>query len=734
MDATLQTLGARHGVFPSYFDCSGGFHPTAPETRAALLSGLGCSCSTEQAARESLNSIELFHGSFCWPVSVCRMSQQPARAKFLLRAGLQQATCSYRISCEDGSAQEGEFDAAVQSEVSRKNVNGEEWVERAFALPCPLPEGYHTVELELHVSDADVVKGTVRLIIAPDTCYQARARRPRRGLSLQLYSVPSRRNWGAGDFGDLEELIYMVSGGRNNDCPSCGLSFIGINPLHCVSWRGAGFRSPYHPTSRLALYALYLDLPWAISRLGATDLAGYIATPEFQERVNALRGPLVDYAGVMALKLEVMEKLFDHFRHSKIITGRTRADFRHYVIYGDKRVQQHAVHAALQEHFGKANAEQEAWCNWPKCYQAPDSAETLQFAKEHEDRVFFYAFVQWLAEQRLESLKALALNRGLDIGLYLDLALGEDSYGAETWMNQEAYTATLTSGAPPDAFAPGGQGWGVSMFKPLALQFQGYEPFIQLLRFVMRCAGALRIDHVMQLERLFCVPNGFQPKDGTYLSYPLEDLMGIVALESRRAKCVIIGEDLGTVSDRIRQQMQELHLLSYRLLWFMYDDAQRRFVRPAEFPANALAAVSTHDLATTTGWWQARDCKWRRVAGGLSREDYKKALERRGRERQAMLELLVEEGILPPDTEVPALLAQRRFPPELNLPIHRLLSRAPCAYQAVQLEDVLGQLDQPNLPGTTTEHPNWRRKLKRTLEEIDKKGLLPAFFGALNNP
>jgi (1->4)-alpha-D-glucan 1-alpha-D-glucosylmutase len=348
-------------------------------------------------------------------------------------------------------------------------------------------------------------------------------------------------------------------------------------------------------------------------------------------------------------------------------------------------------------------------------YRDPAGAEVERFAAAHGERVAFHEYLQWQADLQLAAVGRRSLELGLGVGLYQDLAVSADRAGAEVWADQTLHAAGAGVGCPPDDFNLSGQDWGLPPLVPEQLRATGYAPFVAMLRANMRHAGALRIDHVMGLMRLFWVPPGGKAKDGAYVRYPFADLLGVLLLESERNRCLVVGEDLGTVPDEVRAALGEAGVLSYRLLYFERDGAGE-FKPPADYPAQAIVAASTHDLPPLAGWWSGADLALRE-----SLDLYPSAAVRdaqgaaRAQDRARLLRALEREALLPPGTPAdPAALVE--LTPELGGAVQLYLARTPARLLAVQLEDVLGVASQVNLPGTIDEHPNWRRKLPLSLE------------------
>jgi (1->4)-alpha-D-glucan 1-alpha-D-glucosylmutase len=481
------------------------------------------------------------------------------------------------------------------------------------------------------------------------------------GFGVQLYGLRSARNWGIGDFGDLRALAALAA--------RRGASLVGVSPLHATEG------SPYSPSSRHALNWRYLDVEAVPGFASSKKARGLVSSAAFQKRLEALReAALVDYQGVGRAKLEVLELLFEE-------SGFKRA------------AGSYALFEALREKFGGP------WQSWPKAYRDPRSREVLLFSKKNLRRVHFHEYLQAEARRQLDATQAYAREQGMAIGLYLDLALGADAGGAEVWAKQGAYALEVSGGAPPDEFNPRGQDWGLPPFSPRALRATGCEAFAALLRANMPQDGALRLDHVMALMRLYWIPRGAKPERGGYVSYPFGDLVAVLARESGRRRCLVVGEDLGTVPEALRAALSEAGVLSYRPLLFG-KDAAGEYCPPSAYPREALVCASTHDLPTWRGFWAGVDLELRASLGLAVDPEREKA--QREADKLALARALAREGL---DRSAAAA--------------HAFLSRTPCKIALVQPEDVFELLEQANLPGSIDEHPNWRRKLPLELERWD---------------
>jgi (1->4)-alpha-D-glucan 1-alpha-D-glucosylmutase len=521
-----------------------------------------------------------------------------------------------------------------------------------------------------------------------------------------LYAIRSARNWGMGDFGDLRTVVDRAA--------ELGAATVGLNPLHALYPDQPERASPYSPSSRRWLNPLYLDIE-ALPEFSACEAARKrVASDEFQRRLAELRADeLIDYAGVAAAKNEILRLLHRHFRQRPDNDAQVRAYAAFQAEQGDAlRLQ--ARFEALQGWFRSLDSAVHGWADWLPGYRHPDTPLVRTFAAEHADEIDFHAWLQWLAVDQLDTVVRQTEQCGLKLGLYQDLAVGVDSHGGETWTEPELYAVGARVGAPPDDFSPAGQDWGLPPMIPDELRETAYAPFIATLRIAMSRAGVLRIDHVMALSRLFWVPPSGRPMDGAYVSYPLDGLLGIVALESRRHHCVVVGEDLGTVTDELRASLSDAGVLSYRLLYFekhWHEDG--RFKAPDEYPEQALVAASTHDLPPLAGFWIGRDIDWRERLDLFPDPDTAdRQRTERETDRHRLLAALDAQGLLPSGCS-----PDGPFSPALMLAIQQYLARTTARLMMVQIEDLLGQVEQVNLPGTTCQHPNWCRKLTVPIEQ-----------------
>jgi 4-alpha-glucanotransferase len=598
------------------------------------------------------------------PVCVVR-EDRPARIP--LRGA--EGAVDWTLALEDGSVRSG-----------RSNPG-----EGAIVLAERLPLGYHVLTVR---------EAALRLIVVPVEAWLPPALERGSGIwgfALQLYSLRRAQDWGIGDFGALRDFVAAAR--------DASAQAVGLNPLHAPNIADPHAHSPYDPASRLWLNPLYIDVE---------------AVEDFRESMRAqtaaqlLRPPatgaLVDYEAVTTGKLGVLELCYDWFRTYHRDDERARS-FERFVADGGLALRNYAVFCAVAEHVRAETGTRGGWTVWPEPYRERGGEAVRAFEREHAERILFHAYLQWLADAQLE--RAARAGEGLAVGLYRDLAVGTSADGADSWSDPHTFVRGVSVGAPPDAVNTLGQNWGLTPFHPEALRQKAYEPFIALLRANMRHAGALRIDHVMAMQRLFWIPQGRPAAEGAYIRYPLDDLLGIIALESVRNRCSVVGEDLGTVPEGFRERLAERRIYGCRLLFFERE-GDERFRPPDAYPAAALVSTGTHDLPSLPSWWAGTDIELRESLGLLSPQAAAEGRAERVRARARLIEALRSWGDLGDDTGIEALIEAA----------YRFLARTPSRFLIVQIEDALLLTDAVNVPGTLDEHPNWRRRLPLPVDRI----------------
>lgn len=531
-------------------------------------------------------------------------------------------------------------------------------------LPPDVPIGYH--RLQPDHADQGVV-----LIVSPGRCPAT----PERawGWAAQLYATRSTRSWGHGDLADLARLTSWSA--------TQGAAMTLINPLHAARLGPRQEPSPYFPSSRCFLSPLYLrveDLP------GAGQLDDLDALTAAGRALNAER--LIDRDRVWALKSEACERIFDRFDADD--------DLDRFVTERGPALPAFATFNALAERHGPW------WQRWPVELRRPDNPAVATFAASAQGarRVRYHEWLQWHTDRQLRRAAG-------SLPVMTDLAIGVDPSGADAWLWQDAFAAGMRMGAPPDVFNALGQDWGLPPWDPWRLRGDAYRPFIETLRGAMRAGGGLRVDHVMGLFRLFWIPQGRPPTDGAYVRYPYQDLLNIVALEAQRAGVYVVGEDLGTVEDRVRAELADRRVLSYRLLWFEPD-------RPPSWPVGALGSVTTHDLPTVAGVWSGVDLRAQQDLGLNPNEEASSAMRAR----------LAGWAGLADDASAGEAVAGA----------YQTLAGAPCSMLTATLDDAATVEERPNMPGTVDEWPNWRLALPAPLEDIESSPLVATIAASLS--
>jgi (1->4)-alpha-D-glucan 1-alpha-D-glucosylmutase len=723
----LRRLAELCGIEPAYQDIWGQTRPVSEATLRALLRTMGVHAATDSEAQAALAERQRRPWrSLLPPVLVTAQREPEIHVPLRLSARSSDERFGWRLWEEGGQEHGGAFTPTDLPLDEAFELEGEPFERRRLVLPMRLPTGYHCLEVRAEGAEPGA---SLRLIVTPDACHLPDAVQGERriwGPAVQLYALRSRRNWGCGDFGDLHALVDC--------CAAMGADIVALSPLHALFPHNPSHASPYSPSSRLSLNELYLDIEGVPEYAECEAASGLARTREFQQHLQILRNmDLVDWPGVAAAKLRILEEVYRCFRERHLAreTERGRA-FRAFQAKGGEALRHHALFEALQEFLHRDDPRIWGWPAWPEEFRDPGSAAVAEFAASHLERVEFYQYLEWLAQAQLAAVGTRCMEHGLGVGLCLDMALGADIGGSEVWRQQSLYAVEATLGAPPDDFNLNGQNWGLPAPIPERLAESAYEPYISLLRRLMGHAGAIRIDHVMSLMRLFWIPVGASPAQGAYVRYPLEDLLGILALESQRNRCLVVGEDLGTVPEALREILAATGVLSYRVLYFERDSTGR-FRNPDEYPGLAVAAVSTHDLPTLAGFWKGRDLAVRGELGLFPSDEVRsQQILARAADRAGLLLALEKQGLLPDQVSADSASAPE-MTPELARAVHAFLAATPAKILTVQLEDALGQADQANLPGTTEQHPNWRRKLELYLEDLLTDGRVRKLTDVLRN-
>jgi 4-alpha-glucanotransferase len=690
-ETVLARLAEHFGIERAFRNARGENVVASPATQKRLLAAMGVEVATEHKAAIALERAKRVGSkSPLPPVLVVR--SEGGCCLIPLRLSAAARRIGWRVEMEDGTERSGIAEGPWQAGATSSGAQ-----DLPHLNVGELPWGYH----RLHLPEFEAAAA---LVVTPGKCWLPQSIKEGAGIwgiAAQLYLLRSEQNWGIGDFADLAQLVRLA--GRR------GCEVVGLNPLHQMMLDSPEHASPYSPLTRLYLNVLYIAVPQAPGYSNSTALRELLQSEEFQARLAACRAAqYVDYIGVVSLKLQALRILYDAFDQC---TPEERRSFESFRDEQGVSLRRSSTFQALRQHFAGQDAGMADWRRWPDEYRNAGSIAVEHFAQHSVKEIEFLNWLQWVADEQLAAAARVAQDAGMTIGLYRDLAVGCDSSGAETWVNFEAFLAGAQIGAPPDIFNPAGQNWGLPPYHPNALRDEAYGSFVNLIRANMRHAGGLRIDHVMGLQHLYCIPEGCRPTEGAYVSYALDDLIGILALESQRLRCIVVGEDLGTVPEGFRDKMAAANILSYRVLFFEQDWDTGSFLPPKRYPRLALAVAGSHDLPTLVGWWEGRDIDLKERLGLYPSDDEAASQRlRRQQDRTSILKAFLAEGTLKEDAEITA--------EQFAVAAHEFLARSGSALVVLQLDDLIGEPDQVNLPATFLEHPNWRRKYSMTLEEM----------------
>jgi len=684
----LSALALDAGIAEHWTDARQRPQRVAPDTLRALLAAMDLPAGTARDIDDSRRRLAEQAADVLPPMLVTRCNARTVLPKT--------ARGPYRVLCESGRILDGHIQAGA---------------DRVPFMIAPAEPGYH--RLLLTTAEATLAVAPQK---APSLADLTGATGPRCwGLAAQVYSLRQDasaavpRTHGFGDFGALRELAVAAA--------EQGADMLAISPVHAMYTAQPERSSPYSPSNRLFLNVLYAA---PASVLGQDAMVRALAGVEPAE-LSALDGlELIDWPAAAAIRLRVLRALHAEFASSGAASQRAR--YAQFCEDRGQALRDHAIFEALHAAQRAPDGKIPPWQKWPAALRDPASSQVKRFAQDHPLEVDFHQFAQWLAAENLAAAHTAGREAGMRLGLLADLAVGASPDGSHAWSRQADLMRGMSVGAPPDIYNPLGQGWGLTAFSPRALHTNGYAAFIEMLRAVLAHTGGVRIDHILGMARLWLVPEGASPADGAYLRYPLDEILALIALEAWRHRACAIGENLGTVPEGFDDRLNDNGVLGMNVLWFMRQAvdappvadaaeavaagadasgarAAAGFTPPAEWPENAAAMTTTHDLPTLRGWWEERDIDWRVKLHLLGDDDDEQSLRAaRAQDRQALSRALDPKAETPPgQAPVPELL--------------RFVSSSPCPLLLVPMEDIAGVLDQPNLPGTIDTHPNWRQRM-----------------------
>ncbi|ENM5873364.1 4-alpha-glucanotransferase [Vibrio mimicus] len=701
-DNALKQVAEMAKIADRYVSAWGSEAQVEDDTIRHLLASLGYDTSSDEAL---LQSAEKKHKKdVVDPVLVVHQGTV-IEVPLYLGVSARESEFDWRLQTEQGGVLEG----YLQSQIVRdERAEGGPLV---FALPNDLPLGYHTLLIARKRRKAPY---EMALIVTPQACYKQPALAQGKklwGPSIQLYTLRTQHNWGMGDFGDLKQLVA--------DIASRGGDFVGLNPIHALFPANPEGASPYSPSSRRWLNILYIDVSSVPEFALSAEAQQKVGSPEFQQRLQKVRDAhWVSYSEVAELKLSVLPLLFAEFKKRHLDKHSDRAHaFLNFVEEGGESLLHQAAFDALHAELHAQDASVWGWPVFPEKYRRFESAAVQKFIDEQKDQVHLYMYLQWIADAQIHEAQSLAEEKGMVVGLYRDLAVGVADSGSETWADHGNLLQDVSIGAPPDVLGPLGQNWGLPPLNPQVLQATAYDAYIKLLRANMKHCGALRIDHVLGLLRLWWIPKGENATKGAYIYYPVKDMLAILALESHRHQCSVIGEDLGTVPDEIVELLRDAGVHSYKVFFFETSKDDGGYVSPAHYAEQSMAALCTHDMPTLRGFWHCDDLKMGREIGLYPDEEQLQGLfDDRLKSKQGILDSVAWHGYLPAGVGRDA--TQVPMDSYLSEALQLHVAAGSSALLSVQLEDWL-EMDKPvNIPGTVNEYPNWRRKLSMNLDEI----------------
>ncbi|WP_051785834.1 4-alpha-glucanotransferase [Endozoicomonas numazuensis] len=713
----IEQLAGHCGVSGEYSDWSGQPVSVPTEYKLPILEAMGLNVESDDTIKQAIQDSEqqrwqqLLHPVFVYTQGqACLVS---------LHLEDQQLGHLFKgeITLETGSQHLLTLDTGAMTVEASRTFEGSTYHHLMFKLPDDLPLGYHQLSLK-----SDKTEGRSLIIIAPETCYepeQLGSSNKIWGSAIQLYTLRTNHDWGMGDFSSLRQLATELA--------EQGADIIGLNPIHALYPANPLHSSPYSPSSRTFINPLYIDVTAVPDFSECEEAQKRFEEPEFKRQLHQARDEeYVDYSLVAWLKFGFLNTLFDHFYHQHLMSESTRGKtFLNFCRNRGNALERHALYETIYEHYKSLDINNWGWPCWESPFKDPESNAVKEFARHNQKRIQYYMYLQWLAEDQLTKAQEAAIEAGMLVGIYRDLAVGVDSGSSDVWSNRKLYCLDAGVGAPPDGVAPQGQNWGLPPFNPQVLREQQYQPFIEMVQANMSHCGALRIDHVMGLLRLWWCPKGKTADYGAYVYYPLDDFLGIIKLESHRRQCLVFGEDLGTIPPEIEASLPPALFYSNEVV--LFECLGDHFTQPQDYKPMALTCISNHDIPPLKAWWNCIDLDLRLQLGIYDHNRAQQEKEERHQQKLALLKTLSSihefpEGMDPDD------LSTLGYSRELMEKAHYYLARTASKITVIQLEEVL-QIESPvNIPGTSDEYPNWRRKLTDTVETIFSNQANQSFF------
>lgn len=690
------------GIIKEYWDIFGIRHEASDEVLLEILQSLGFDVSTEDALIKQIDYLK----NKDWlipinPVFIVPQDEQPVSIPVSLTT--KEVKCIEILLSSEGKNEVLFKGLSNYPKVKSENlINGSLFKKFIIRLPQDffLNIGYYSISITINNED----RLFSRLIITPKTAFLPDNLRAHKqwGLSVNLYSLWSDKNWGVGDISDLKMCLNHVL--------KRGGSFVGINPLHSITNQKPYGISPYSPITKLFNNFIYIDVEHVDGFNDVKDKGLTHILKELQESSQ------IDYESVYKIKLKILKIIFEQFYQKYFLSNDKKGKaFKNYISEKGEALLCFSTYCVLAEQHGKEiDKPINDWRQWNSIYHLYSSKEVKDFQKKHKREILFYSYLQWLIDCQIRDLSSIRHEHPDCIGIYSDIAIGSIRGGSDEWFYRDIFVENVNVGAPPDDFNPTGQNWGFPPLSPLKLKEHAYEPLIRYFQENMRYAGAIRIDHALGLFRMFWIPQGRKASEGVYIEYPFEDILGIISLESQINKTIIIAEDLGTITDQARQSLRRYNMLSYRLLYFERRYPDPSFLMPDEYPEMAICAANTHDLPTIWGFWYLKDIELRHSLGMFNtEEDYKRAILDRQRDKSFLVDALKRADLLPMDFTMPQDLDE-----DIILSIYGFIAKSKSLLMSVSLDDIMGTMNQQNMPGTVDEYPCWVQKTPKKIETL----------------
>ncbi len=587
--------------------------------------------------------------------------------------------------------------------------------QRNIRIDANIPMGYHNIKIQFN-GKAPLIGREAKIISTPDKCYLPNSDKIK-GLSIQLYSLVSEKNWGIGDFTDLRNLIKQA--------PIFGLDFIGLNPINLLYLDSPQFANPYRAASRTFINPLYVDISAVYEYETNPNIKKHVKSESFQARIKkAKESNIVNYKLVTELKLEVTRMLFDAFMKKNTAQHNSRGfEFENFCEHHRKDLEKIATYQALSAHFAKKD--KRGCSHWPKDYQTPYSKKVKEFVSKNSYEISYYMYLQWIAYEQFQETYNLAKNVGMKVGLYADLPTGSTIGGAEIWENQNDYITDVNVGFPIDKDYKKSENWQISPISPVALKEKQYEPFIKVIRKYMRYAGAIRFDHIMQIKQMYWILKGGK---GAMVKYPMDELLGIIALESVRNKCMVVGENVRMLADGLNEKLEQWNILGINAFRYISDFAWDEFTLYKNNPLN-LISPGNHNMPTVNGLWSGSNIKEKLELKLINKKEAAMAKTKLVQAKIEIINKLAEKGFWFNDDE--DVLNNDNIPPKLCKALYQYIASSPCVMMKVNLEDIIGRYEQINMYRSSGIRSNWRYKADVNIDKLSENEEIVDFFKSL---